>query len=52
MENLNPVEVLKKLKEVKGDSIIKVFGDDYIAMTETVIEIFDNYGYEVTVNKK
>lgn len=52
MENLNPIEVLEKLRKDKIDGVMQVFGEDYIAMMETMIETFEYYGYEVMVNKK
>lgn len=52
MKNLNPIEVLEIIKRDKNDSIMQVFGDEYIAMMETLIETFEHYGYEIVVNKK
>ncbi len=52
MEGLNPIEVFEELMKNKDDDIMEVFGEDYIAMTETIIETLEPYGYELKVIKK
>lgn len=51
MRDLDPIEVLKELSKNKGDEVVEIFIQEYIAMTETLSEMFKEHGYELLVRK-
>lgn len=48
---LDPIQVIKQLIDNKEDDVISIFGEDYIAMTETIIDMFKYNGYKMNVEK-
>lgn len=50
MYRLDPIQVIRQLIDNKED-LMDVFGEDYIAMTETIIDMFEHSGYKMSVEK-
>lgn len=49
--NLDPIRVIKQLIDNKEDNLMSIFGEDYIAMTEIIIDMFKHNGYKMNVEK-
>ena len=50
MNKLDQIQVIRQLIDNKED-LMDVFGEDYIAMTETIIDMFEHSGYRLTIEK-